>query len=170
MVFTLHSVINSAGKLSCINNDNSFVSTCFGISACMHPAWTIEEHKLNGTQLSELKSQLINEEVGYKGLWQECLWSQRHFVYTCTSYISDEMTPLVNVVLKGCRAMVISFILLSLFGSTVAVLGIHQDHKTTMATILHPNRKYFKRKNILLYLASCIISVSSVLMVVACIW
>ena len=62
------------------------------------------------------------------------------------------MTPLVNVVLKGCRAMVLSFILLSIFGTSVSILGVHFDERTWMATKVHPNRKYFTRKNILVYL------------------
>jgi len=58
--------------------------------------------------------------------------------------------------------MVICFIVLSLFGSVVSVLGVRYDYETVFATMLHPNKKYFKTKNILLYLSGTIIVVSSV--------
>ena len=66
--------------------------------------------------------------------------------------------------------MVICFILLSLFGSVVSILGVQYDYETVFATMLHPNKKYFKTKNILLYLSGTIIVVSSVMMGVACLW
>ena len=46
----------------------------------------------------------------------------------------------------------LSSILLSSFGSSVSILGVRFDTKTILATKVHPNRKYFKRKNILIYL------------------
>ena len=62
----------------------SFISSCFGISACFHPAWTIEEHRAqdqagNVTLDDHDDDQLVNytAKVGYKGLWQECLWNQK---------------------------------------------------------------------------------------------
>jgi len=143
-----------------------FIACFFGISACVHPAWTIEEHyKVNETHL--LKK---NDRIGYKGLWEECLWNVSDSGYSCTSYISSEILPLVNVVLKGCRSMVICFIILSLFGSVVSLVGVQYDYETVYATMLHPNKKYFKAKNILLYLSGTIIVCSSVMMGVACLW
>ena len=48
--------------------------------------------------------------------------------------------------------------------------GARFDSEAIIATKVHPNRKYFKEKNILIYLSSCIVIVSSIMMVVACIW
>ena len=67
-----------------MKNLKSFISSCFGISACFHPAWTIEEHRAqdqtgNLTLDTHDDDQMINytAKVGYKGLWQECLWNQK---------------------------------------------------------------------------------------------
>ena len=94
ILFIIHTVnINNVYR-------NSIISSCFGISACVHSAWTIEEHLIDERNISKKLDFNPEEAIGYKGLWQECFWNETYYIYTCTSYISEGK--------KGCFYYVIS--------------------------------------------------------------
>jgi len=50
------------------------------------------------------------------------------------------------------------------------MLGIQNEQLAIQATQFHPNKKYLRRKNILILLSGTIIIASSMMMSVACLW